>query len=50
MVIYLHNSPYKEYINQTIPMLENLVEYNKVGKQKRRSKMTSLTFFCSPDN
>ena len=31
-------SPYKEYINQTVPMLENLVEYYRKsdGKSKKR--------------
>jgi|GEM_PF-4198440 len=30
-------SPYKEYINQTVPMLENLVEYYRKsdGKSKK---------------
>ncbi len=37
-------SPYKEYINQTVPMLENLVEYSRKSDGKSKKKILSCIF------
>jgi site-specific DNA recombinase len=37
-------SPYKEYINQTVPMLENLVSYYRKSDGKSKKKILSCIF------
>jgi len=42
-------SPYKEYINQTVPMLENLVEYYRKSDGKSKKKILSCDYeFTTP--
>ena len=37
-------SPYKEYVNQTVPMLENLVSYYRKSDGKSKKKILSCIF------
>ena len=37
-------SPHKEYVNQTVPMLENLVEYYRKSDGKSKKKILSCIF------
>jgi site-specific DNA recombinase len=37
-------SPYKEYINQTVPMLENIMEYYRKSDGETKKKILSCIF------
>jgi len=37
-------SPYKEYVNQTVPMLENIVEYYRNSDGKTKKKILGCIF------